>query len=104
MMLGARFALTYLWLVGNGGMVVIVVNCTPFLHSLLTKGKLPSQTAATLLPMMQGAGFALLSDSCNTGVADAHDALYRSCTTAATRAADAHDAGRLGAGSFAALR
>ena len=35
-------AQTYLWLVGNGRMVVIVLityNCTPFLHSLLTKGK-----------------------------------------------------------------
>ena len=28
-----------LWLVGNGRMVVMVVNCTPFLHSLLAKGK-----------------------------------------------------------------
>ena len=74
------------------------------INSVYGPSGLPSQTAATLLPMMHGAGFALLSDSCNTGVADAHDALYRSCTTAATRAADAHDAGRLGAGSFAALR
>ena len=42
---------TYLWLVGNGRMVVIVVcNCTPFLHSLLTKGKFsrnpPNRTQA----------------------------------------------------------
>ena len=32
---------TYLWLVGNGGMGYSnsSYNCTPFLHSLLTKGK-----------------------------------------------------------------
>ena len=34
--------LAYLWLVGNGRMVVMVVIIVlvPFLHSLLTKGKL----------------------------------------------------------------
>ena len=39
MVVMALFA--YLWLVGNGRMVVIVVmiDCTPFLHSLLTKDK-----------------------------------------------------------------
>ena len=36
---GAIITLPYLWLVGNGRMVVIVVIIVPFLHSLLTKGK-----------------------------------------------------------------
>ena len=35
-----KVGFTYLWLVGNGRMVVILaINFTPFLHSLLTKGK-----------------------------------------------------------------